>query len=125
MIEAHYDGKNTKIKKYSVNTLHPLFTPLRTIILQYVGLDQIIEQIIQKLGNVEKVFLNGDLALGKNSSFIDLVIIGDIDKPYLHKLIEKVEPLIAKKIRVGVFSSDEFIEKYVSDLGVMISLLDN
>jgi len=122
LIETQEDGANTKVKQYSVNTHHPLFTSLRSIILQYVGLDQIVEQIIQKLGNVDKVYLTGDLALGKNSTFVDLVLVGDIDKPYLYKLIEKVEPIIGKKIRVGLFSANEFNEEHLKDLGVMINL---
>ena len=125
LIEAQDDTVNTKMKQYAVNTLHPLFTPLRNIILQHVGLDQIVEQIIRKLGNVDKVFLTGDLAQGKNSSFVDLVIVGDIDKPYLYKLIEKIEPLISKKIRVGLFTAHEFNEDHLKDLGVMISLMDS
>jgi len=65
--------------------------------MQYVGLDRIIENILEKLGNVDEVYLTGDLALGKNNSFIDIVIVGEIDKSYLYQLIEKSETLIEKK----------------------------
>lgn len=123
LIKVHEDPKNAKTKQYSVNTQHPLFSSLRSIILQYVGLDQIIEHIIRKVGNLEKVYLTGDLAQGKNSSFVDLVIVGDIDKQYLYRLIEKVEPLIGKKIRVGVFSVEEFSEAHLKELGEIINLI--
>jgi len=122
--EVQDTGANTKLKQYSINTQHPLFNQLRRIILQYVGIDQIVEQIIHKLGNLDKVYLTGDLAKGQNSSFVDLVIVGDIDKPYLYKLIEKVEPLIGKKIRVGLFSANEFSEEHLKDLGVVVSLIE-
>jgi hypothetical protein len=115
---------HTKVKYYVVNTEHPLFGSLRSIILKYVGLDQIVEQIIQKLGNLDKVYLTGDLAQGKNSSFVDLVLVGNIDKRYLYKLIDKVEPLIDKKIRVGLFSPNEFHEEHLKDLGVVINLIE-
>ena len=68
--------------------------------MQYVGLDQIIENVLDKLGNVDEVYLTGDLALGKNNPFVDLVIVGDIDKAYLYQLIEKAETLIDKKIQL-------------------------
>lgn len=125
LIELQSNGGNTKLKQYAVNTQHPLYNQLRRIILQYVGLDQIVEQIIQKLGHLNKVYLTGDLAKGQNSTFVDLVIVGDIDKPYLYQLIEKVEPLIGKKIRVGLFTPTEFNEEHLQDLGVMISLIDS
>lgn len=124
LIEMQEENAKAKVKHYSVNTSHPLFTSLRNIILQHVGLDQIIEQVIAQLGDVDKVYLTGDLAQGKNSSFIDLVIVGDIDKTYLHKLIDKVEPLIGKKIRVGLFTIDEFHEEHLKDLGVVINLIN-
>lgn len=125
LIELQQKGGNSRLKQYAVNTKHPLYNQLRRIILQYVGIDQIVEQIIQKLGNLDKVYLTGDLAKGQNSTFVDLVIVGDIDKPYLYQLIEKVEPLIGKKIRVGLFTPTEFNEEHLQDLGVMISLIDS
>jgi hypothetical protein len=125
LIEIQEEDANSKVKRYTVNTQHPLFTPLRNIILQYVGLDQIVEQVISKLGNVKKVYLTGDLAQGKNSTFVDLVIVGDVDKPYLYKLIEKAELLIHKKIRMGLFSENEFNEEHLKDLGVIINLMES
>ena len=116
--------EDTKVKHYTVNTRHPLFASLRGIILKYVGIDQIVEQVILKLGNVEKVYLTGDLAQGINSAFVDLVIVGDIDKAYLYNLIEKVEPLIGKKIRVGLFGLNEFNESFLKDVGTFINLLE-
>lgn len=125
LIEMQEEDVNAKVKHYAVNTHHPLFASLRGIILKYVGLDQVLEQIIHKLGNVDKVYLTGDLAQGRNSSFVDLVIVGDVDKTYLYKLVEKAESLIGKKIRVGLFSASEFNEIHLKDLGVIINLMES
>lgn len=124
LIEVEEADANAKVKHYTVNTTHPLFTSLRNIILKHVGLDQILEQVIAKLGDLDKVYLTGDLAQGKNSRFIDLVIVGNIDKTYLHQLIDKAEPLIGKKIRVGIFAPAEFTQQHLDDLGVVIDLLE-
>ena len=94
-----------------------MFKSLRGVILQYVGLDQIIENVLDKLGNLDEVYLTGDLALGKNSPFIDLVLVGDIDKTYLYNLIEKAETLIDKKLRVGLYLPQEFTEDKLKDVG--------
>lgn len=124
LIKVKDEDAKTKVKHYAVNTEHPLFSSLRTIILKYVGLDQIVDQIIHKLGNINKVYLTGDLAQGKNSPFVDLVIVGDIDKSYLYKLVEKVEPLIEKKIRVGLYTEKEFREEHLQDGGAVINLME-
>jgi hypothetical protein len=91
--------------------------------MQYVGLDQIIENVLDKLGNVDEVYLTGDLALGKNNPFVDLVIVGDVDKSYLYQLVEKAESLIDKKIRVALYQPLEFTEKKLKDVGVFMKLM--
>ena len=123
LIEAQEDCNNTKVKNYVVNQGHPMFKTLRGIIMQFVGLDQIVDQIIKKLGNLDQVYLTGDLAEGKNSPFVDLVLVGAVDKPYLYQLIEKAEPLIQKKIRVGIYESGEFNERLLGDIGSWMKLI--
>lgn len=116
-------GNSNKTKYYSVNINHPLFEPLRGIILHYVGLDQIAEHVLRKLGDLEKVFLTGDLAQGNNSPFVDLVIVGSVDKVYLFNLIEKAEKLINKKIRVGIYNSQEFSDDTLKGMGTFMKLM--
>ena len=123
LIEAQEDSENTKVKNYVVNQGHPMFKTLRGIIMQFVGLDQIVDQIIKKLGNLDQVYLTGDLAEGKNSPFVDLIIVGEVDKPYLYQLIEKAEPLVQKKIRVGVYRKSEFNESVLKSSGVFMKML--
>lgn len=124
--QSEYSVTNisTKTKFYSANTKHPLFNALRKIILQYVGVDQIIEHVLNKLGNVHKVYLIGDLAIGKNSLFLDLVFVGQIDKVYLSQLVEKAERIIDKKIRFVVYSTDEFDLDTQRNLGVFMNLME-
>ncbi len=37
--------EESKIKKYIANTVHPLYSNLRSIILKYVGVDQLLEEV--------------------------------------------------------------------------------
>lgn len=95
-------------KVYKANDKHPLFKDLQNIILKYMGIDRIIETIIGRIGRLDRVYLSGSLAEGKDSGIIDLVFIGGIDKNYLLKLIEKAEKLIHKKIRYLVYDTEEW-----------------
>jgi hypothetical protein len=99
-------------KLFTANTKHPLFVDIRNILMKYTGLDQIVEHVINKLGDVREVYLTGDLSKGIDSQMIDLVIVGDINKTYLLKLIERVEELIPKKVRYLIFSPSEFEESH-------------
>jgi hypothetical protein len=123
LIRVQVDSDNTKVKNYVVNQGHPLFMTLRGIIMQFVGLDQIVDQIIKKLGDLDQVYLTGDLAEGKNSPFVDLVIVGNVDKSYVYQLIEKVEPLISKKIRVGLFKPNDFSEDLMLGIEHKLTLI--
>ncbi|MFN9582274.1 MAG: ArsR family transcriptional regulator, partial [Bacteroidota bacterium] len=81
---------------------------IRSILLKYTGLDKIAEQVIQKLGDIEAVYLVGELARGLDNPIIDLVFVGEIDKNYLLKLTERAEKLIQKKVRFVIFTAKEF-----------------
>ncbi len=99
------DG-NKKI--FQANTGHPLFGEIHNILLKTTGLDQVIEQVIRKLGQVEQVFLAGEFARGLDHPIIDLIFIGDIDRSYLLQLVEKAESLVQRKIRYVIYSTPEF-----------------
>ncbi len=124
LIQVQDEDKNSKVKYYMVNQAHPMFQNLREVILQFAGLDQIVDQIIKKLGNVDQVFLTGELLQGKNSPFVDLVVVSNVDRQYLYQLIEKVEPLIKKKVRVGIFSKNEFQVSILENTGGYLGLLE-
>lgn len=95
-------------KLFKANTKHPMFNDIQNILMKYTGLDKITEQIISKLGDVDAVYLVGQLAKGLDSPVIDLVIVGDINKAYLLTLAEKTEKLIHKKVHFIVYTPEEF-----------------
>jgi uncharacterized membrane protein YheB (UPF0754 family) len=95
-------------KLFMANTKHPMFSDIQSILMKYTGLDKITEQIVSKLGNVESVYLVGELAKGLDSPNIDLIIIGDINQSYLQNLTEKTEKLIHKKVRVLTYTTSAF-----------------
>lgn len=95
-------------KMYRVNSRYPLFSDLHNLAMKHFGVDQIIDQIITKLGNLKAVYLTGDLASGRDSDLLDIAIVGEsIDREYLAVLVEKTERLINRKIRTMVVTPDE------------------
>lgn len=105
LLLAESDGNK---KLYRANTLHPLFKDLNSIIRKFIGVEEVIEKVIDRLGNVLRVYLEGRLAQGLDSDIIDLMIIGNnIDRNYLSNLVEKAEPLIGRKIRYLVFEEED------------------
>ena len=107
-------------KLYRANTGHPLFKDLNSIILKFVGVEELLERVIDRLGNVKQVYLEGRIAQGLESDIIDLMIVGDdIDRNYLSSLVEKTEPLLKRKIRYLVFEEADakvYVERHFKDL---------
>lgn len=124
LIQVDQTNSSGSRKQYRINTSHPLFNSLRNIIMNYVGIEQIIEQIVQKLGSLDHVYITGELAAGKTSGFIDLVIVGDVDREYLYRLVEKAEKMIQQKIRVALFLPNEFSVDKLSGLTHFVDILE-
>ena len=53
MLCSEYDGNK---KYFSANKEHPLFSDIQNIVHKYVGLDQIIDQIVNDLGAIKNIF---------------------------------------------------------------------
>lgn len=109
MLSSFVEGNK---KKFQANKQHPLFNDIHSIIKKYIGIDQIIENVIERLGEVEEVFLTGGFAKGLDSNVIDLIFVGNIDRIYLSELIGKVESLIERKVRYVIFSESEFKSRH-------------
>src|SRR5690606_17336294 len=95
-------------KYFKANTNHPLFYDINNILKKFVGIDKLIEKVINQIGSLEKAYITGDFAEGRNSQIVDLVLVGrNIDTSFIEKLISKSEELIDRKIRYLILSEEQ------------------
>ncbi|MDP3284977.1 MAG: winged helix-turn-helix domain-containing protein [Desulfobacterales bacterium] len=100
--------KNGRQVYYTANRDHPIFPELKSMVSKVMGIDQVIDGIVGRLGDIECAYLIDDYAEGKDSGIIDLVLVGNIDQFHLNDLSRKTERYIKRKIRTMVVSSEEF-----------------
>lgn len=93
---------------YRANEKHPLFPELTSMVRKITGIDELARSVIERLGNLEAVYLTGDYASGKDTGIIDLVLIGDVDRDQLDDVTLKTEKYINRKIRTMVLNQDEY-----------------
>ena len=93
---------------YRANSKSSLFPDIKAMVGKYLGFDRLVEQVIERLGEVELALITGDYAKGKDSGIIDLVLVGTIDNELLHGYIVKVEKLINRKVRPFVLTKEEY-----------------
>lgn len=86
---------------------HPLYANIRAIVRKHVGLDRLIDSVVRQLGDLEAMYLTGSFSHGLDSGVVDLVLVGNIDKLYLVRLIDRAEALVGRKIRYVVYSASE------------------
>lgn len=101
------ESKGNK-KIYKANDKHPLFKDINNLLLKYIGVDRIIEVIIERMGQLEKAYLTGDYARGNDSGIIDLVFVGNVDRKYIMEMVTKAERMIKKKVRFIVYEPMEW-----------------
>ncbi|MFZ5652542.1 MAG: ArsR family transcriptional regulator [Bacillota bacterium] len=100
-----------RVKRYQANINHPLFPEINSLVRKTLGLDRLVEDVVKKLGDIQLAILTGDYARGIDSGIIDIIIVGEtdtIDASYLQVLVNKVEGLIARKIRVLLLRMEEY-----------------
>jgi len=100
---------------YSANSSHPLFPELQSMVRKALGMDRIIESIVERLGNLEAAYLTGDYAEGRDTGIIDLLLVGDINRMNLDDLVTKTERFIQRRIRTLVLSKEEMSDPDMLD----------
>ena len=102
--------KNGRQVFYRANTEHSLFPELKSMVGKVMGIDQVIDGIVNRLGDLERAYLIDDYAEGKDTGIIDILLVGNVDQYHLNDLSIKTERYIKRKIRSLVLSKDEFTE---------------
>ena len=100
---------NNKIE-YNVNPKHPLYKTMRKVVMKHLGLEDIVETVLEKMGTIEKIILIGDYAKGFDSGNIEIILTGrDLDMEYISNIENKIEKLINRKVTFYLSS------KFLSD----------
>ena len=105
LLNSRKNGRNIL---YMANDSHPLYPELKSMVSKAMGIDQVIDSIVTRLGDLEKAYLIDDYAEGKDTGIIDLLLVGNIDPYHLNDLSRKTERYIKRKIRSLVLTKREF-----------------
>lgn len=101
LTDAGYLTKNTFNNRviYNANKKHLMFKTLQKIVREHLGIEVIIENILNNIGKFKKIILIGDYARGIDSGTIEVLIIGDnINQKYLEEIKQKIEKKISRKV---------------------------
>lgn len=96
-----YNTNNKVI--YKANSSHPLFKIIQQVVHKHIGIFDIVENVCDRIGDVKKIIVLGDYAMGIDSGLIEVLIVGEnLDKQYLDDISPKIEKKIKRKVNFFV-----------------------
>jgi hypothetical protein len=110
-------------KLFKVNTQHPLYSEINSIVLKLVGLNHVVDYVVKHLGDLKQAYLVGNLSQGLDSNKIELVLVGDINEVFLKDLIIKAEKKIQKTIHYTHYKERDFNINEITNSGIEPLLL--
>jgi len=112
---------------YCLNTNHPLFKELKSIVSKTVGIEGSLKKTLSSIKKIKIAFIYGSFATSREraTSDIDLMIIGDPDTSSLNEKIAELEKRLKREINPTVYSLKEYKAKKKAKSGFVLELLKN
>lgn len=112
---------------YSLNTKHPLFNELKSIVSKTVGVEGSLKKMLQSINKIDIAFIYGSFADKKEKAIsdIDLMIIGNPNTSDLNEKIMGLEKLLKREINPTIYSLKEYKNKKKTKSGFIMELLKN
>jgi DNA-binding transcriptional ArsR family regulator len=106
-IVAKQDGQKVL---YSPNIHNPFYKELCGMVSKHMGFDQLIERVLDQVGEINAAFVLGDYAKGLDTGMIELAIVGKVDRDYLERLTRRAEEEINRRVKINVFEDEASFE---------------
>ena len=110
---------------YSLNTKHPLFKELKSIVSKTAGVEGALKKTLLPIKEIKIAFIYGSFAAKreKETSDIDLMVIGNPDTSLLNEKLAALEKRLGREINVTLYSWKEFEHKKREKSGFVKELL--
>ena len=90
MALSSYQANHALLKAFSI----------QKIVKKHLGIEEILETVLNQIGDVKKIMILGDYAEGVDSGHIEILIVGEsINKKYLDEISPKIELKIKRKVK--------------------------
>ena len=85
---------------YKANIKHPMFEILQKVVYKHLGLEDIVDHVLNQMGEVKQIHLIGDYAKGLDSGKIEVLLVGnDLNSSYIASLEKKIQGIIERKVK--------------------------
>ena len=112
---------------YHLNTTHPLFEELKSIVSKTVGVEGSLRKELSSIKTIETAFIYGSFASKRDNagSDIDLMIIGNPNISFLNQKIARLEEKLKREINITTYFPEEYQNKRNDKSGFIMDILNN
>jgi predicted nucleotidyltransferase len=112
---------------YSLNQSHPLFEELKSIVSKTIGVEASLRDTLSSLENIKAALIFGSFASKseKETSDIDVMVIGKPDMSLLNEKIRDLEQKLKREINISVYARSEYQAKKKTKSGFILDILKN
>ena len=103
LIVAQQDGQKVL---YRPNVQNPFYREICGLVSKHMGFDQLIERVLDQVGELEAAFVVGDYAKGLDTGTIEVAIVGDVDSAYLERLTKRAEEELDRIVKISVYGEE-------------------
>ena len=103
LILAEQDGQRVL---YRPNTQNPIYRELCSLVSKHMGFNQLIERVLNQVGEIIAAYVVGDYAKGLDTGTIEVAIVGDVNSEYLERLINLAQKESDRKVMIRVFKDE-------------------
>jgi len=106
LIERKQRGRQVFV---SVQTSHPIYDDLRSLLLKSEGLAIPLREVLEAIDGVEAAAVFGSVAAGSDTgrSDIDLLVIGSSEELAFHEAVSALEEVLGRPINYTLLSRKE------------------
>jgi hypothetical protein len=83
---------------YQVNKANPFYFNLVSMVSKYLGFDELIESLLEQVGDLKEAYVVGDYARGVDSGTIELILVGQLHAEVVDDLVGRVSKRINRRI---------------------------
>ncbi len=103
LIVAQQDGQKVL---YRPNIQNPFYRELCGLVSKHMGFDQLIERVLDQVGELIAAYVVGDYAKGLDTGTIEVAIVGDVDSEYLERLTKRAQEELDRKVKISVYKDE-------------------
>lgn len=118
--------KTGNLLYYKLNTRHPLFNELKSIVSKTAGIEGSLKKTLLSMNNIKIAFIYGSFASKKEkaSSDIDIMIIGNPNALYFNKKISELEKKIHREINPTFYTYSEYQKRKKNGSGFITDIIN-